>query len=64
MNLAIRRLADNLGPKNADSFHPELHKDLKADFTIANPPFNMGYWGAERLRKDVGWKYDYHQQST
>ena len=57
MNLAIRGIEANLGPHNADSFHDDLHKDLKADFILANPPFNMHYWGGERLREDVRWKY-------
>src|SRR6266851_2777104 len=57
MNLAIRGIENNLGPENADSFHRDLHKDLKADFIIANPPFNMSDWGGERLREDVRWKY-------
>lgn len=57
MNMAIRHIEANLGSENADSFHRDLHKDLKADFIIANPPFNMKDWGGERLRDDVRWKY-------
>lgn len=57
MNLAIRGIEANLGPFQADSFHNDLHKDLKADFVLANPPFNMSDWGGERLREDVRWKY-------
>jgi type I restriction enzyme M protein len=57
MNLAIRGIEANLGPQHADSFHNDLHKDLKADFILANPPFNMSDWGGERLREDVRWKY-------
>ncbi len=57
MNLAIRGIDANLGPEHADSFHRDLHKDLKADFVMANPPFNMSDWGGERLREDVRWKY-------
>ena len=57
MNLAIRGIEANLGPQHADSFHNDLHKDLKADFILANPPFNMSDWGGERLRDDVRWKY-------
>jgi type I restriction enzyme M protein len=57
MNLAIRGIEANLGPHNADSFHNDLHKDLKADFILANPPFNMSDWGGERLREDIRWKY-------
>jgi type I restriction enzyme M protein len=57
MNLAIRGIEANLGPHHADSFHNDLHKDLKADFILANPPFNMSDWGGERLRDDVRWKF-------
>jgi type I restriction enzyme M protein len=57
MNLAIRSIEGNLGQEPADSFHRDLHKDLKADFILANPPFNMSDWGGERLREDVRWKY-------
>ena len=57
MNLAIRGIEANLGPHNADTFHNDLHKDLKADFILANPPFNVSDWGGERLRDDVRWKY-------
>src|SRR5438309_1266306 len=57
MNLAIRGIEANIGPHNADSFHNDLHKDLKADFILANPPFNMSDWGGERLREDARWKY-------
>jgi type I restriction enzyme M protein len=57
MNLAIRGIEANLGPYNADTFHNDLHKDLKADFILANPPFNMSDWGGDRLREDVRWKY-------
>src|SRR2546425_8465408 len=57
MNLAIRGIEANLGPHNADTFHNDLHPDLKADFILANPPFNMSDWGGERLREDVRWKY-------
>ena len=57
MNLAIRGIEANLGPHHADTFQNDLHKDLKADFILANPPFNMSDWGGERLREDVRWKY-------
>jgi type I restriction enzyme M protein len=57
MNLAIRGIEGNLGPDNGDSFHRDHHPDLKADFILANPPFNMKDWGGERLREDVRWKY-------
>jgi type I restriction enzyme M protein len=57
MNLAIRGIEGNIGPHNADTFHNDLHKDLKADFILANPPFNISDWGGERLRDDLRWKY-------
>jgi type I restriction enzyme M protein len=57
MNLAIRSIDGDLGPHNADSFHDDLHKDLKSDFVLANPPFNDSDWKGEQLREDVRWKY-------
>jgi type I restriction enzyme M protein len=57
MNLAIRGIEGDLGGQNADTFHNDLHKDLKADFILANPPFNVSDWGGERVRDDVRWKY-------
>jgi type I restriction enzyme M protein len=57
MNLAIRGIDGNIGPHNADTFHNDVHKDLKADFILANPPFNISDWGGERLKEDVRWKF-------
>jgi type I restriction enzyme M protein len=57
MNLAIRGIHGNLGPHHADTFRHDLHKDLKADFILANPPFNISDWGGEQLREDQRWKY-------
>lgn len=57
MNLAIRGIEANLGLHNSDSFMNDLHKDLKADFLLANPPFNDSDWGGEGLRDDVRWKF-------
>jgi type I restriction enzyme M protein len=57
MNLAIRGIDAKLGPEPADSFHRDLHPDLRADFVLANPPFNFSDWGGERLREDKRWKY-------
>lgn len=57
MNLAIRHIDADLGPHPADTFHNDLHKDLKADYILANPPFNMSDWGGERLTEDPRWKY-------
>ncbi|MBN1452173.1 MAG: SAM-dependent DNA methyltransferase [Anaerolineales bacterium] len=57
MNLAIRGIEGDLGVEPADSFHKDLHPDLKADYVLANPPFNMSDWGGELLREDKRWKY-------
>ena len=57
MNLAIRGIESNIGTHAADTFFNDLHKDLKADFVIANPPFNMSDWGGEQLKDDVRWKF-------
>lgn len=57
MNLAIRGLEGNIGPHHADSMHNDLHKSLKSDFVMANPPFNISDWGGEHLVDDVRWKY-------
>ncbi|MHB0927385.1 MAG: class I SAM-dependent DNA methyltransferase [Candidatus Nanopelagicales bacterium] len=57
MNLALRGIEANLGPQWGDSFLDDLHPDLRADFIIANPPFNISDWGGEQLRTDVRWKY-------
>lgn len=58
MNLAIRRIDANLGETWADTFRRDQHKDLKADYVIANPPFNDSDWGGHALREDVRWKFD------
>ena len=57
MNLALRGIEANLGKENADSFHRDLHPDLKADYILANPPFNSSDWGGDRLREDKRWVY-------
>jgi len=57
MNLAIRGIEGNLGKEHADTFHRDLHPDLKADFVLANPPFNDSDWGGERLKEDKRWKF-------
>jgi type I restriction enzyme M protein len=57
MNLAVRGITADLGTKWADSFHEDLHGSLKADFILANPPFNMSDWGGERLRADARWRF-------
>ncbi len=57
MNLAIRGIEGNIAWNSAGSFHNDAHKDLKADFILANPPFNDSDWGGERLRDDFRWRY-------
>jgi len=57
MNLAIRGIEGDLGQEHADSFRRDLHKDLKADYVLANPPFNDSDWGGDKLAEDVRWKY-------
>ncbi len=57
MNLAIRGIGANLGSQAADSFTRDLHPDLKADYILANPPFNISDWSGKLLRDDVRWKY-------
>jgi type I restriction enzyme M protein len=55
LNLAIRGIDAKIA--HGDSFHADAHKDLKADYVLANPPFNDSDWGGQRLREDVRWKY-------
>ena len=57
MNLAIRGIDGNLGERDADTFSSDLHKNLRADYILANPPFNIKDWGGERLKDDARWKY-------
>ena len=57
MNLAIRHIEPDLGKRDADSFLNNQHKNLKADFVLANPPFNDSHWGGDQLEDDVRWKY-------
>lgn len=57
MNLAIRGIDADLGSSWGDSFSDDKHATEKFDFVMANPPFNMQDWGAERLANDVRWKY-------
>ena len=55
MNLAIRAIDGQIA--HGDSFHNDCHPDLKADFILANPPFNVSDWGGERLADDRRWRY-------
>lgn len=57
MNLALRGIDANLGDRSDDSFHHDLHPDLRADFVLANPPFNKDDWFSEALADDPRWKY-------
>ncbi|WP_147535629.1 type I restriction-modification system subunit M [Bacillus marasmi] len=57
MNLAIRGIDGNIGSHNADTFLNDLHKGLKADYILANPPFNIKDWGGEKLSEDVRWQF-------
>ena len=57
MNMAIRGIDFNFGKKNDDTFTGDQHPDLRADFVMANPPFNMKDWWSESLAEDARWKY-------
>lgn len=57
INMAIRGIEANFGPYHADTFTNDLHPQLKADFVLANPPFNYHPWNQDKLTEDVRWKY-------
>lgn len=57
MNMAIRGIYANFGSYHADTFFNDLHPTLKADFIMANPPFNLSSWGQDKLKDDKRWKY-------
>lgn len=57
MNMAIRGIDADFGPYHADTFTNDLHPQLKADFILANPPFNYHPWGQDKLKEDLRWKY-------
>ena len=57
MNLAVRGIDSDIRWNNEGSFHKDELRDLKADFILANPPFNISDWGGERLRDDVRWAF-------
>ncbi|WP_019397174.1 class I SAM-dependent DNA methyltransferase [Pseudoxanthomonas sp. GW2] len=57
MNLAVRGIDADIRWNNEGSFHKDELRDLKADFILANPPFNVSDWGGERLRDDVRWQF-------
>lgn len=57
MNLALRGIEADLGERSADSFTRDLHPDLRADFVLANPPFNVSNWWDAKLSDDPRWAY-------
>ncbi|TCP09087.1 type I restriction enzyme M protein [Caldimonas thermodepolymerans] len=57
MNLAVRGIDADIRWNNEGSFHKDELRDLKFDFILANPPFNVSDWGGERLRDDVRWQF-------
>lgn len=57
INMAIRGIDADFGPYQADTFTNDLHPTLKADFILANPPFNYHPWGQEKLQDDVRWQF-------
>lgn len=57
MNLAIRGIEADLGGYPADTFFADRHSTVKANFIMANPPFNLSNWGADKLKEDVRWQY-------
>ncbi len=57
MNLAVRGIDADIKWNSEGSFHKDELRDLKADFVLANPPFNISDWGGDRLREDVRWRY-------
>ncbi|PWR18401.1 N-6 DNA methylase [Zavarzinia aquatilis] len=57
MNLAVRGIDADIKWNSEGSFHKDELRDLRADFILANPPFNISDWGGDRLREDVRWKY-------
>lgn len=57
MNMAIRGIDADFGLHHADTFFNDIHRTLKADFVMANPPFNLSNWGQDKLQDDVRWKY-------
>ncbi|MBE5884917.1 MAG: SAM-dependent DNA methyltransferase [Lachnospiraceae bacterium] len=57
MNLAIRGIDCNLGEFPEDTFLSDQHPTMRADYVMANPPFNLSSWGADKLKEDQRWKY-------
>lgn len=57
MNLAIRGIDNDFGPRHGDTFLNDLHKGIRFDYILANPPFNLKDWGGNRLKEDSRWMY-------
>ncbi len=57
MNMAIRGIDANLGEHQADTFFDDLYPNMKANFIMANPPFNLSNWGGDKLKEDKRWEY-------
>ncbi|GEK88624.1 type I restriction enzyme M protein [Alkalibacterium putridalgicola] len=57
MNLAIHGIEGDLGQGAADTFYNNQHQSMRADYILANPPFNMSDWGGDKLAEDVRWQY-------
>ena len=57
MNLAIRGIDANLGERDGDTFTNDQHKTLRADYILANPPFNIKDWGQQHLIGDSRWQW-------
>jgi N-6 DNA Methylase/HsdM N-terminal domain len=64
MNLALRGIEADLGDRSADSFSSDLHPDLRADFVIANPPFNVSNWWDAKLADDPRWSSGRRRRAT
>jgi len=57
MNLAIRGIDNDFGPHQGDTFTNDLHKGMRFDYILANPPFNVKKWNGDKLKEDARWKY-------
>jgi len=64
MNLLLRGIRADLGEKPADTFHCDMHPTLKADYVLANPPFNISEWGAAQLEEDPRWTFGMPPESS
>ncbi|NEG88726.1 type I restriction-modification system subunit M [Bifidobacterium aerophilum] len=64
MNLAIRGIDADLGPKNDDTFFNDLHRTERFDYILANPPFNLSDWGGDKLKDDPRWEYGVPPESN